>query len=157
MLKLANRCCLSGVGSLFDFRGKAHAARLRSFGEFEAEYFTQNSPTQNRFSILTDLFLDFHPLTRPILWRMLIAQAHMYRALLETGSGGPVRAIPASERTDLDGRQTLLKHRMRKCFKSHSLLLRNICACCWVENCGLIDETPIATDAFLHHFRSYLK
>lgn len=52
-------------------------ARLRSFGEFEAEYFKEESLIRESFSIVTDLFLGFHPVTRPILWRMLITQAHI--------------------------------------------------------------------------------
>ncbi|HEX5808388.1 MAG TPA: hypothetical protein VFY25_06955, partial [Anaerolineales bacterium] len=55
---------------------------------------------------ITDLFLGFHPASRPILWRMLIAQTHIYRALLATERGGPVRPIPINERINLDWRQT---------------------------------------------------
>lgn len=88
------------------FQQASVPARLKSYGEFEAEYLTQNSPTQNTFSHVTDVFINFHPATRPVLWRTLIAQAHIYRALLETNRGAPVQPIPISERNKLDWRQT---------------------------------------------------
>jgi hypothetical protein len=46
---------------------------------------------------VADLFLNFHPEKRPILWRILVTQAHIYKALillnqgLEDRIGGEVR------------------------------------------------------------------
>jgi hypothetical protein len=50
--------------------------RCMSCGEFE------NIVTQGKFDAFRDVFTNFHPKTRPILWRILITQAHIYEALL---------------------------------------------------------------------------
>jgi hypothetical protein len=83
-------------------------SRLKSFGEFEAEYYSEDSANQERFSRITDVFTGFHPKTRPVLWRILIAQAHIYRTLLNANRGGPaevtvrpVQPIPKDERMNL--------------------------------------------------------
>ena len=34
-----------------------------------------------QFGTVINLFLNFHPKTRPILWRMLITQVYLYMAL----------------------------------------------------------------------------
>lgn len=85
--------------------------RLRSFGEFEGEYYDQKSSIGSSFSILTDMFHGFHPKTRPILWRILVAQAHIYAALLKTSQHGAannlviVQPIPKEIRRNFDWRQ----------------------------------------------------
>jgi hypothetical protein len=56
--------------------------RCMSFGEFEDVYNGAN--TNAKFDAIRDIFMDFHPKTRPVLWRILIAQAHIYQALLRT-------------------------------------------------------------------------
>jgi len=53
--------------------------RLLSYGEFNEKY--SNDMFRSRFIGAYDLFENFHPSTRPILWRMLIAQAHLYKAM----------------------------------------------------------------------------
>lgn len=85
--------------------------RIRSFGEFEVEYHREQSEIGQAFSVFTDLFLDFHPKTRPILWRVLIAQSQIYSALPQIANSVPstrrpilVRPIPATEREDFDWR-----------------------------------------------------
>jgi hypothetical protein len=55
-----------------------------SFGEFETEYTTPGSVTQQRFACLAEMFSEFHPQTRPVLWQMLIVQAHIYKGFLHT-------------------------------------------------------------------------
>jgi hypothetical protein len=56
--------------------------RCMSFGEFESIY---NDPdTSGKFDTFRDIFMNFHPKTRPVLWRILITQAHIYQALLRT-------------------------------------------------------------------------
>ncbi|HVG31664.1 MAG TPA: hypothetical protein VM911_01230 [Pyrinomonadaceae bacterium] len=59
------------------------AIRCMTYGEFEAEYFQEDGVAES-FSIVAELFHDFHPKTRPVLWRILIAQAHIYEALIRT-------------------------------------------------------------------------
>jgi hypothetical protein len=56
--------------------------RIVSFGEFESEWHKAGSNTQRTFAIVQDVFTGFHPRTRPVLWRILIAQAHLYYAIL---------------------------------------------------------------------------
>jgi hypothetical protein len=51
-----------------------------SFGEFESTYKTAQE--HNTFDAFIELFKNFHPKTRPILWRVLVTQAHIYKALL---------------------------------------------------------------------------
>ncbi len=56
--------------------------RCMSFGEFEDIY---NDPDKTgKFDAFRDVFMNFHPKTRPVLWRILITQAHIYQALLRT-------------------------------------------------------------------------
>jgi hypothetical protein len=58
--------------------------RIRSFGEFELEFFGQRDPItspDNRFESFFTLFSYFHPKTRPVLWRVLITQAYLYNAI----------------------------------------------------------------------------
>src|SRR5205085_7401794 len=60
-----------------------------SFGEFEDEWRKSGSLINNTFEIVFDLFRDFHPKTRPILWRILIIQAHLYYALIRNRDQKP--------------------------------------------------------------------
>ncbi len=83
--------------------------RVKSYGEFEQEYQTENSPVNRAFRRLEHFVLHFHPAARPVLWRMLIVQAHLYRAILLTHEGpgrqpGPPLSIPAKDRTAYDWR-----------------------------------------------------
>jgi hypothetical protein len=56
--------------------------RCMSFGEFEDIY---NDSIKNvKFETFRDVFMNFHPKTRPVIWRILITQAHIYLALLRT-------------------------------------------------------------------------
>jgi hypothetical protein len=57
--------------------------RCVSFGRFEAEYYDQSLPLHSNFQGVFDIFRNFHPQTRPILWRILIVQAHLYHCLLQ--------------------------------------------------------------------------
>lgn len=56
--------------------------RCMSFGEFENTY--QTAKKHNKFDAFIELFKNFHPKTRPVLWRVLVTQAHIYRALICT-------------------------------------------------------------------------
>lgn len=52
-----------------------------SFGSFEAEFKREKSEVNESFEIIFDTFRDFHPQTRPILWRILLIQAYLYYTL----------------------------------------------------------------------------
>jgi|SRR5207247_7326221 len=86
-----------------------------SFGEFEHNFQTTNE--HHTFDAFIDLFRNFHPKTRPVLWRVLVTQAHIYEALLRTremkltDSGNDpipkfIQPLPEKERLDLDWRQS---------------------------------------------------
>jgi hypothetical protein len=67
---------------------KETGPRIKSFGEFEQEFFEKrnnNNPIiispDNRFEVLFTLFSYFHPKTRPVLWRVLLTQAYLYNAI----------------------------------------------------------------------------
>ena len=64
------------------------ALRVMTYAEFEAEYYKEGSKVHEQFSGITFLFKDFHPRTRPVLWRMLVTQACLYRSLYQLGSLG---------------------------------------------------------------------
>jgi hypothetical protein len=57
--------------------------RYKNFGEFENE-FHQDSNLKDHFKRVYDIFFDFHPKTRPVLWRILVTQAHLYRAIIQS-------------------------------------------------------------------------
>jgi hypothetical protein len=57
-------------------------SRCMSFGEFEEIYYNAN--TTAKFDAFREIFVNFHPKTRPVLWRILITQTHIYQALLLT-------------------------------------------------------------------------
>jgi hypothetical protein len=82
------------------------ASRCMTFGEFESRYMVTSSDLHRNFSEVVSLFLHFHPRTRPILWRMLITQSHLYKTIVlnsETNfkwkkSGKNYAQIPEDER-----------------------------------------------------------
>lgn len=87
-----------------------------SFGEFEDQWRKRGSQISETFEIVFDLFCDFHPKTRPILWRILIIQAHLYYALIRkrdqksvteesTKLVIPLRAVQDLTRKNFDWRQ----------------------------------------------------
>jgi len=83
-------------------------ARIKSFGEFELEFFeqlgeTKTSVRSDRFEIFNTLFSYFHPKTRPVLWRTLITQAYLYNAIIS------IRKNPDKEFTNFGEIKTLFK------------------------------------------------
>jgi hypothetical protein len=84
--------------------GEERIARLKTYNEFRDDYF-EPDPDSDTYHIKTDLkvsirnniqnivklFNDFHPRTSPVLWRILLAQAHIYQTIITT------REIPKSE------------------------------------------------------------
>jgi hypothetical protein len=81
--------------------------RVKSYGEFEQDYTTEGSPINRAFRRFDHFLLHFHPARRPVLWRMLIVHAHLYRAMLLTheGAGGLTLTIPEAERVPFDWRE----------------------------------------------------
>lgn len=87
--------------------------RCMTYGEFTAAYYHGDDVAES-FSEAAELFRNFHPKTRPVLWRILIAQAHIYEALLRTRelklskagtSVSPLlMPIPEAERSKFDWR-----------------------------------------------------
>jgi hypothetical protein len=53
--------------------------RVLTFGEFESKLMKAKVPEP--LEKFYALFLNFHSMTRPVLWRILVAQAHIYKAL----------------------------------------------------------------------------
>ena len=62
--------------------GADGAQRLLTYGEFEAALSADLAGSGARYGVFAELFEDFHPRTRPVLWRILIAQALLHRELL---------------------------------------------------------------------------
>jgi hypothetical protein len=62
---------------------------LVSFGQFEAE-FNKLDPTDvsSNMGAARDLFTDFDPTTRPVLWRLLVSQVLLYGCYLDVALGG---------------------------------------------------------------------
>jgi hypothetical protein len=59
---------------------------------------------------VTDLFHDFHPDSKPVFWRVLLAQAHIHKAMMltvqgATGTKSPPDAIPAESQREFDWRE----------------------------------------------------
>lgn len=84
--------------------------RIKSYGEFEQEFLTEGTPINKAFRRFDHFLLHFHPARRPVLWRLLIVHAHLYRAMLLTheGPGGLTRAaltIPEADRVGFDWRE----------------------------------------------------
>lgn len=75
------------VEGLIEFDEYDKIYRIISFGQFE-----KRLESEEEYSYLYDdifyIFLDFHPGTRPILWRILVTQAIIYKILLESSRYG---------------------------------------------------------------------
>jgi len=73
-------------------------ARCMSFGEFESGLSDQSPTLRHQTSAFASLFVGFHPQRKPVLWLTLLAQSHIYRALMLAleASDGPVVAPAAA-------------------------------------------------------------
>jgi hypothetical protein len=58
--------------------------RCMSYGEFEDAISGARTPLQDRTGEFAALFTGFHPQLEPVLWRTLLAQAHLFQALIES-------------------------------------------------------------------------
>jgi hypothetical protein len=61
--------------------------RCMTLGEFMNACRDENSKICRYESAVKELFVDFRPDTRPVLWRILITQAHLYKALMNAFNG----------------------------------------------------------------------
>jgi hypothetical protein len=61
---------------------KDSQTNLRTFGEYENLLRSQRDGPLTDSLRFIDVFLNFHPLTRPVLWRILITQAHVHRLII---------------------------------------------------------------------------
>jgi hypothetical protein len=87
------------------------AWRVMTFAEFEKNWNDQQSQVHQAFNRISYLFTDFHPRIRPVLWRLLIVQASLYRILLQLrneqsfdSSFATLIHFPQEERLRLDWR-----------------------------------------------------
>ncbi len=83
--------------------------RYRGYGEFEAACI-DDEKVQDSIQPALDLFTGFHPRTHPVMWRMLVVQAHLHRAIARTFTEPPgVVAEPIgilnAEREEFDWRE----------------------------------------------------
>jgi hypothetical protein len=83
--------------------------RYMSYGEFERAAIDEQSGLRQELDRFVLLFTDFHPHTHPVLWRILITQAHIYRALMsvfeENRIISPAVAISSEEQRKFDWRR----------------------------------------------------
>ncbi len=90
--------------------------RFVSFGQFEEMFDAlKEEDVKSSLGTARDLFFAFHPSTRPVLWRILIAQVLLYRGILEFSrrkemSSSEILAfitsLPKEEMLDFDWRST---------------------------------------------------
>lgn len=64
-------------------RENGQPPRCMSFGEFE-QALKQKTPVYEAFRPVARLIEGFHPQNRPVLWRVLVAQAHIYDELVRS-------------------------------------------------------------------------
>jgi hypothetical protein len=87
------------------------AARYRGYGEFHDAYRAADAAVQDRFAPAVHLFAEFHPRTHPVLWRMLVTQAHLHQAISRTFVAGegvivlPTEVFDEAERDRFDWRE----------------------------------------------------
>lgn len=109
---------IDAAGESLIIRPSDGTVRVMRFGEFNDEYSKQNSKLYKACAPVARLLFDFHPRTHPVLWRILIAQAHLCVACIVTrdrvdarqeqsdSPGIPVwDSIPSERRNDYDWRQ----------------------------------------------------
>jgi hypothetical protein len=69
-------------------RDRESGRQVISYGRFEGLYLTKDSQLRERFRPVILPLLQFHPARRPVFWRMLVVQAHLYAALLKAHALG---------------------------------------------------------------------
>lgn len=80
-----------------DSDGRSHCV---TFGEFEKRFQSDLTSRGAIFGMFADIFHNFHPQQRPVLWRILVVQAHLNAALMRAfakqGRTGFAFPIPTS-------------------------------------------------------------
>jgi hypothetical protein len=83
--------------------------RIRSFGEFESALYNPGT-VRDTFIIVRDIFTNFHPARRPVLWRILVAQSHIYSCIVrfhqQSRETVVITALSAAERNRLEWTRT---------------------------------------------------
>jgi hypothetical protein len=112
-----NSGIIDTAGESLILRLSSGPVRVMRFGEFNEAYAAQNSKLYAACAPVAQLLFNFHPRTHPVLWRILIAQAHLCAACItirehaDSGepSGSPQMpiwdSIPSGRRNDYDWRQ----------------------------------------------------
>jgi hypothetical protein len=104
----------NAVSSLITSEGSG-AFRCMSFGEFESMYHGSSAEVRKNFQPVIDIFLNFHPGARPVLWRILITQLYLYRAVIRVSESSYqeglnrsslLEQIPEKDREAFDWRQS---------------------------------------------------
>jgi hypothetical protein len=100
--------------------------RCMSYGEFESVHADEMLATQPGFRQIRQLFTGFHPKNRPVLWRVLLVQAHAYRALRRLNSRGQM---------SLDGNDLLFPIEERRAYD-------------WRDHPDLVSDQEVLIDPF---------
>jgi hypothetical protein len=88
--------------------------RRMTLGQFEKATSDEDSDVSRSVVELFDLFVGFHPATRPVLWRILVTKAHLYQSFLSardaklsrtTNVPEPWTVFPPESRQPLDWRR----------------------------------------------------
>jgi hypothetical protein len=88
--------------------GRGPGSRCKSMGEFWAELPDPDSSIGRVAGEIDALLRGFHPLRRPVLWRVLVAQHRLYDVFLATkraDTGSPVFDLPPETFKTLDWRR----------------------------------------------------
>ena len=86
--------------------------RCMTLGEFMNAYRDKTSNVHKYGSCVKELFVDFRPGTRPVLWRILITQTYLYNALMNTFNGttealmDPLALLTLEQQKDFDWRRS---------------------------------------------------
>ena len=73
----------NALDALIESRGD-DSYNIASFGRFEEKFDSvEDSDVRSGLGIVRDMFFEFHPDTRPILWRILTVQSLLYDCVLE--------------------------------------------------------------------------
>ena len=73
--------CLDNVLDDCMLTGGGHTS-LRTFGDFERVVDEIQKDGRHDIGLFFEVFEDFYPSTRPVLWRALVTQAHIHRLLI---------------------------------------------------------------------------
>jgi hypothetical protein len=74
--------------------GAGGQRQVQSYGDFSNLLQGKTGKAHEALDLVSQLFYDFHPAKRPVLWLVLVTHAHIHRALLD---------IPGSEVQEREG------------------------------------------------------